>query len=455
MLRQLPSGYTTEIKLIGDEYDSTNKDQYKPTFIFEYGDAPPFINNFNVKPAVDLLEKDVNLYELTTENLNAVKFNWSIGDDDIWYKMIHIDKDGYIENKYQHAKLWIPCNEEPPNLTTAPAINWYNKIDNTSGTATVGANVRSFIDGIQGYSPQISGNAGGTASIRVPYRTQKTITGITKANPAVVTATSHGFSNGDEVDISGVVGMTQVNGNTYTVANKTANTFELSGIDSTGYSTYTSGGIVYLNNSNSAFNGLSEFTFVVHVTFDASEKGSNTIILGQGLPGAGVLLKKNANDCIIFEHDHGVGPDSCTGSKVVNCDGKTPYAIAVTYKYQSEAGPDVQLFVDGTLDAYITDAQSAPDTTDHFELGWYIATLPTGWNYFQGRIEEFVLWDKHFIVTDNDEYIYNTADLTDLTSSKTNTWSARMFAYDYHNIRGSTYKEVASSKNISWRTTPV
>ena len=249
--------------------------------------------------------------------------------------------------------------------------------------------------------------------------------------------------------------MTQVNGNTYTVANKTANTFELSGIDSTGYSTYTSGGIVYLNNSNSAFNGLSEFTFVVHVTFDASEKGSNTIILGQGLPGAGVLLKKNANDCIIFEHDHGVGPDSCTGSKVVNCDGKTPYAIAVTYKYQSEAGPDVQLFVDGTLDAYITDAQSAPDTIDHFELGWYIATLPTGWNYFQGRIEEFVLWDKHFIVTDNDEYIYNTADLTDLTSSKTNTWSARMFAYDYHNIRGSTYKEVASSKNISWRTTPV
>jgi hypothetical protein len=55
----------------------------------------------------------------------------------------------------------------------------------------------------------------------------KTISAITKANPAVVTATSHGYSNGDEVVISGVVGMTEVNGKRFLVANKTTNTFEL------------------------------------------------------------------------------------------------------------------------------------------------------------------------------------------------------------------------------------
>ena len=76
----------------------------------------------------------------------------------------------------------------------------------------------------------------------------KTITGITQANPGVVTATSHGFSNGNTVVISGVVGMTQVNGKRFKVAGVTTNTFELQTIDGTNVNTtsftaYTSGGI--------------------------------------------------------------------------------------------------------------------------------------------------------------------------------------------------------------------
>ncbi len=70
----------------------------------------------------------------------------------------------------------------------------------------------------------------------------KTISGATQANPVVITATAHGFSNGDTVRITGVVGMTELNGNAYTVANKTANTFELSGVDGTGFTAYASGG---------------------------------------------------------------------------------------------------------------------------------------------------------------------------------------------------------------------
>lgn len=75
----------------------------------------------------------------------------------------------------------------------------------------------------------------------------KTITGITKANPAVVTSAGHGYSNGDWVYISGVVGMTEVNGRYAKVANKAANTYELhdtagSNINSTAYTTYASGG---------------------------------------------------------------------------------------------------------------------------------------------------------------------------------------------------------------------
>lgn len=73
--------------------------------------------------------------------------------------------------------------------------------------------------------------------------TATAISGITKANPAVVTSTSHGLSNGDPVWITAVGGMHQVNNRAFTVAGATANTFQLSGVDSTGYGTYTSGGL--------------------------------------------------------------------------------------------------------------------------------------------------------------------------------------------------------------------
>jgi hypothetical protein len=74
------------------------------------------------------------------------------------------------------------------------------------------------------------------------YNAPLTITAITKANPAVVTSTAHGLANGDTVIISDVEGMTEVNTNIYTVAGVTANTFQLSGINSTNFSTYVSGG---------------------------------------------------------------------------------------------------------------------------------------------------------------------------------------------------------------------
>jgi len=75
-----------------------------------------------------------------------------------------------------------------------------------------------------------------------------TISGATQANPVVITATGHSYSNGDEIEISGVVGMTELNGKRYLVANKTTNTFEITNIDGTningtGFTAYASGGV--------------------------------------------------------------------------------------------------------------------------------------------------------------------------------------------------------------------
>ena len=67
-----------------------------------------------------------------------------------------------------------------------------------------------------------------------------TITGITKASPGVVTATSHGLSNGDYVFLS-VSGMHQLNDRVVRVAGVTTNTFELEGVDTTAFDTFSSG----------------------------------------------------------------------------------------------------------------------------------------------------------------------------------------------------------------------
>lgn len=70
----------------------------------------------------------------------------------------------------------------------------------------------------------------------------KTITAATQANPCVITSAAHGYSNGDDVEISGIEGMTELNGYRFRIANKTNDTYELEGIDSTGYTAYTTGG---------------------------------------------------------------------------------------------------------------------------------------------------------------------------------------------------------------------
>jgi hypothetical protein len=77
--------------------------------------------------------------------------------------------------------------------------------------------------------------------------TSKTITAITKASTAVVTSAAHGFTNGQEIYLTGIVGMKELNNQFFLVAGVTTDTFQLEDIfgdpiNSTAFNTYTSGG---------------------------------------------------------------------------------------------------------------------------------------------------------------------------------------------------------------------
>lgn len=74
------------------------------------------------------------------------------------------------------------------------------------------------------------------------------ITGITQANPTVVSSVNAAQA-GDALFITGVSGMTQINGQTYTNQATNAANVTLAGIDSTGYSAYTGGGTLIRNAS--------------------------------------------------------------------------------------------------------------------------------------------------------------------------------------------------------------
>jgi len=70
------------------------------------------------------------------------------------------------------------------------------------------------------------------------------ITAATKASPCVLTATNT-LVVGDIIRVTGVAGMTELNNRAFVVGAVTGTSITLKGIDSTGYTTYVSGGSAY------------------------------------------------------------------------------------------------------------------------------------------------------------------------------------------------------------------
>ena len=116
-------------------------------------------------------------------------------------------------------------------------------------------NVSGIMSGALTTGDKLTGGTSGATGIVESVTTEgsATITGATQADPVVVTMSGgHNFTDGQQVVISSVAGMTDIN-STFTVHNSTSTTFELftaqtaattvvEPVDGTGFSAYTSGG---------------------------------------------------------------------------------------------------------------------------------------------------------------------------------------------------------------------
>ena len=129
--------------------------------------------------------------------------------------------------------------------------NWVNKGGTAGGEINLGnvSNI-TITGGAIGYVLETDGV--GNLSWTPKSTITAYISAVTKANPGVVTTTQDNFfTDGTQITVTNVGGMTQLNGNSYYVNVLTSNTFSLysdsglsSPVNTSGYTTYTSGGRV-------------------------------------------------------------------------------------------------------------------------------------------------------------------------------------------------------------------
>lgn len=155
---------------------------------------------------------------------------------DITPKEVLSENDPIIESTISDATIEI-TDDNISNVTDYDSVEFLTPIS-IGNIILSGVYPIATRTGTTSYTIEARANATAT-------RASASITGITQANPAVVTYSGDdNWANGDLVYIYGVAGMTEVNGNLYEIDNVDtgANTFELSGINSTGFGMYTSGG---------------------------------------------------------------------------------------------------------------------------------------------------------------------------------------------------------------------
>ena len=217
--------------------------------------------------------------------------------------------------------------------------------------------------------------------------TTATVTGITAANPPVVTTSAaHGYSDGDDVYISGVSGMTEVNGRWFKVANKTSTTFELQtihsqNVDGSGYTAYSSGGT-----TDTPYEIVSPYSAASLASSDGAEFNVDFVQTGDviyithrgGTIAPQKLSRTSATSWAFTE----VEPDS--GPLLdVNATDTTMYVSAVTGSITITASTSV--FVAGDVGSVIRIDEETVTATNE----WVASTSYTTGDYVRADGKEY------------------------------------------------------------------
>ena len=364
--------------------DSGNSQFFKPYYLFEYTDKVPLITDFTVKPAFDGVSKDVNLYELGTDNLNAVVYNWDEEGDDIWYKYIIRRDNQSITNKYSRCMFHAPLNEpdtitSPGTASTYKAYSYDGYLINSATSADLTNNpsspVKATVEGLAGYAPLFDG---ANNFISIPHA------------------------------------------------------------------------------QFSAPNGTTEYSIVVHAIPASGMTGKN-VLISKGTEAAGIVIY--ASGSTTYNQKIYATIDSATalltGTSTVVCDGETPLNVIFTFKQTTQGRPNMELYVNGRLESYGVNNTLVTST-----VKLNIGSSSAGADSWDGTLEEVLIYDQQLSVVERGtSYLHSTVMEEEyeggVSTANLATKNARLFAFDYTNIRGTSSDKVAMSNETSWEVTPL
>ena len=535
--------------------DVSGSTYYRPAYIWEYMDPLPKVSEFQVGSAFDVLSPDVNLYELTKQPINNLKFNWSEDGEDIWYRQLIVSPSGAIENKYHNCSFWVPLNEPNTNYTTGIENKASYYTTHTSGmtkkylnrpatwNATTAINsYHPTVDGIQGYALWKNSNAkslqftdsGSDMTYTGSYYESKyslffdCATGTQSAisnNPwqnAWTLVVHCNPNNQDAAALTKTQGMTVCGVAMYQgAANSGASGDNVTALVSapTGVSDgdYASGSLtwdswntaaepagqggldvlhVYVKDNKVYCHYNHEITaqtdnpggslpFVKQLQYEVLLLSSSTSYALDGTePLAITLVWQGRNNPTQTESEasttvrsddqfrmyiNGQLEDSTSATRGVGLDGNGMIASLGT-NCKGNGGFSRANYAQFVIGAFDTGDGSLNGAAPHIgnvtaEIGASAETFnPTKYdnrvNGFHGTIEEIILYPYEvYMVPNADEFILETNTLPDYTATGTTgiekSYSARLFLYDYTNIRGKATDEVAVSTPVQWKVTGV
>jgi hypothetical protein len=206
----------------------------------------------------------------------------------------------------------------------------------------------------------------------------------------------------------------------------------------------------------SAPNGTTEYSIVVHAIPASGMTGKN-VLISKGTEAAGIVIYASGstsyNQKIYATIDSATA--LLTGTSTVVCDGQTPLNVIFTFKQTTQGRPNMELYVNGRLESY-----GVNNTLVTSIVKLNIGSSSVGTDSWDGTLEEVLIYDQQLSVVERGtSYLHSTVMEDEyeggVSTANLATKNARLFAFDYTNIRGDSSDEVAMSNETSWEVTPL
>ena len=324
------------------------------------------------------------------DNPQFLDFNWKTDAKDLWYGLLHIDNK-QINSQYENAIAHMPLDEDSVAASTV-FLYYPNQGDRYTDRSSAGSRVAATVTDTDGTASTVTAERDGLA-------------GFCKQFDAV----------DSELDFGTGSGLTDPGNEMTLVAHCIPNVV-----------------------TSTATRNLFFRDSFLTVTLQSASAGTFVQAVIQ-----------NSND------------DTYTlKSPYIYTDGETPLSVIVTFDKDITAN-NAKLFVNGALsDSLDVDLDYGLKVNNSDII---IGNDDNNDNDgFNGKIEEVVLYNKclEVINPQSQKFTYTkplkngeTNKATSAGSGSPETYYARLFLKDYHNIRGYTSDEVASSSQLTVRKT--